>query len=212
MTGTFAASAAAPPASDSRPVEPAGDGPRGGDPLLAGLRTRDPVAERAFYERHVDRVFRLGVRMTGREDLAAECTQDTFVRAFERIDAFRGDSSLGTWLHAIAVSVVLNALRREKRVAQRHAPLEAIDDGGASPHVAVPREAEPDLKVRLRAAIDALAPGYRAVFLMHDVEGYTHEEIGVALGVASGTSKTQLFHARRKLRDALAPFMRTEAV
>lgn len=175
------------------------------DELLAGLRARDAASERVFYERHVDRVYRLCARMTGREDLARECTQDVFVRAFERIDAFRGESALSTWLHAIAVSVVLNTLRRQKRVDSRHADVELLDS-----HHAVVAEAEPDLKVRLRVAIDALPPGYRTVFLMHDVEGFTHEEIGVALGVAAGTSKTQLFHARRKLREALAPFARTE--
>ncbi len=184
---------------------PVGRAPLDPDPLLAGLRARDAASERAFYERHVDRVYRLCARMTGRDDLAKECTQDVFVRAFERIDAFRGESALGTWLHAIAVSVVLNTLRRHKRVESRHADLDA-----AATHHAAVVEAEPDLKVRLREAIDALPTGYRTVFLMHDVEGFTHEEIGVALGVAAGTSKTQLFHARRKLREALAPFARTE--
>ncbi len=191
MTGSPAISAAPPPVHT--------------DPMLAGLRARDAACERAFYERHVDRVYRLCVRMTGRDDLAQECTQDAFVRAFDRIDAFRGDSALGTWLHAIAVSVVLNALRREKRAASRYAPIEVLDA-----HRTTTPAVEPDLKDRLRGAIDALPPGYRTVFLMHDVEGFTHEEIGTALGVASGTSKTQLFHARRKLRDALAPFVRSE--
>lgn len=191
MTGLPAVTVAPPSASD--------------DPLLQGLRARDPASERAFYERHVDRLFRLCVRMTGRDDLAQECTQDAFVRAFDGIEAFRGDCALGTWLHAIAVKVALNVLRREKRAASRYAPVEVLE----THHVTTP-VAEPDLKDRLRGAIDALPPGYRTVFLMHDVEGFTHEEIGVALGVATGTSKTQLFHARRKLRDALAPFVRTE--
>jgi len=175
------------------------------DALVSGLRARDAAAERAFYERHVDRVFRLCLRMTGREDLAQECTQDAFVRAFERIDAFRGDAAIGTWLHAIAVSVVLNRLRREKRADARHAELELVDQQHTTPNTA-----EPDLKDRMRAAINALPPGYRTVFVMHDIEGFTHEEIGLALGVAAGTSKTQLFHARRKLRHALAPFVRPE--
>lgn len=177
------------------------------DSLLAGLRSRDPGAERAFYEQHVERVYRLCARMTGRDDLAQECTQDTFVRAFDRIAAFRGDSALSTWVHAIAVSIVLNALRREKRSADRHAELEVADQMASTP-----QDAEPDLKVQMRRAIAALPPGYRAVFVMHDVEGFTHEEIGNALGVAAGTSKTQLFHARRKLRAALAPFVGTEVV
>lgn len=198
---------ASPPGAMTLPLatSPISDYPA--DALVPGLRARDAASERAFYERHVDRVFRLCMRMTGRDDLAQECTQDAFVRAFERIDAFRGDAAIGTWLHAIAVSVVLNRLRREKRADARHADLAVVDQ-----QVAMPTAAEPDLKDRLRAAIDALPPGYRTVFLMHDVEGFTHDEIGVALGVAAGTSKTQLFHARRKLRDALAPFVRTEMV
>lgn len=182
-------------------------GPANAEEMLAGLRSRDPGAERTFYEQHVERVYRLCARMTGRDDLAQECTQDTFVRAFDRIAAFRGDASLSTWLHAIAVSIVLNSLRREKRSAARHAEIEVADQMATTP-----RDAEPDLKVRMRSAIAALPPGYRAVFVMHDIEGFTHEEIGTALGVAAGTSKTQLFHARRKLREALAPFVGTEAV
>lgn len=177
------------------------------DTLLAALRRREPEAERSFYDGHVDRVFRLCSRMTGRDDLAQECTQDTFVRAFDRLESFRGDAALSTWLHAIAVSVVLNTLRREKRSTDRHVTLDALDH-----HQATAPAAEPDLKTRLQHAINALPPGYRTVFLMHDVEGFTHEEIGVALGVATGTSKTQLFQARRKLRVALAPFASAEAV
>lgn len=180
--------------------------PLASDPLVQGLRDRDPSAERAFYERHVERTYRLCLRMTGQADLARECTQDAFVRAFDRIDAFRGDAALSTWLHAITVSVVLNALRRVHREAQRTADLDALDTFASTAPAA-----SPDLASRLREAIAALPLGYRTVFVMHDVEGFTHEEIAHALDVAVGTSKTQLFHARRKLRVALAPFMHPEA-
>ncbi len=196
MSGTLSVPSAPPDASRHASAA---------DPLLAGLRARDPGAERAFYERHVDRTYRLCLRMTGREDLAQECTQDAFVRAFDRIDAFRGDAALSTWLHAITVSVVLNCLRRVQRHERRHAELTVVDA-----HRATSAPAQPDLRQRLEAAIDALPTGYRTVFLMHDVEGFTHEEIATALGVAAGTSKTQLFHARRKLRVALAPFVQQE--
>ena len=139
--------------------------------------------------------------MAGDEELARDFTQETFVRAFDRLAGFRGDAALGTWLHAIGVSVALNGLRKVRRFAAREAPLdEAL-------HVGVPgREAEPDLKERLARAIAALPEGYRTVFLMHDVEGFTHEEIGAALGVATGTSKAQLFRARARLREALRDF------
>ena len=169
--------------------------------LIERVRAGDPAAERALYDAHVDRVYRLAYRFAGEDELAREFTQDAFVRAFDRLHTFRGDSALGTWLHAITVSVALSGLKRRKRVQTRETTLDAASDvtGG-------PRRAEPDLAERMRAAIDALAPGYRAVFLMHDVEGYTHEEIGSALGIEAGTSKAQLSRARAKLRHALADF------
>lgn len=164
------------------------------------------AAEREFYDRFVDRVYRLVHRMTRRDDLAQEWTQDTFIRAFERIGQFRGDAALSTWLHAIAVSITLNGLRGRVRRDQQTTSLEDID---AEP--ARREAAEPDLRDRMRAAIDALPTGYRTVFVMHDVEGYTHEEIGQVLGVAIGTSKAQLSRAREKLRRALAPFASRES-
>jgi RNA polymerase sigma-70 factor (ECF subfamily) len=175
------------------------------DELIAKVQAGDATAEREFYDRHVERVYRLIHRMSGRDDLAQDWTQETFVRAFQRIAQFRGDSSLATWLHAIAVSVTLNALRTTKRRDARAVDIEAAD--AVHTH---DNRAEPDLKERLQAAIHALPSGYRTVFVMHDVEGFTHEEIGAALGVATGTSKAQLFRAREKLRIALAPFARPE--
>jgi RNA polymerase sigma-70 factor (ECF subfamily) len=173
--------------------------------LIARVQAGDPVAEREFYDRHVDRVYRLILRMAGRADLAQDWTQDTFIRAFDRIGQFRGDSALASWLHTIAVSVTLNGLRTFKRRDAFAAPLdEALESGHW------PVDSEPDLKQRMRAAIEALPSGTRAVFVMHDVEGFTHEEIGAQLGVAVGTSKSQLSRAREKLRVALAPFARKE--
>jgi RNA polymerase sigma-70 factor (ECF subfamily) len=169
--------------------------------LIARVRAGDGVAERELYDAHVDRIYRLAFRLAGDDDLAREFTQDTFVRAFERLDSFRGEAKLSTWLHAIATSVTLNGLRKVKRFQRRETDL---DDAAA--HATGGRSAEPDLKRRLALAIDNLAEGYRTVFLMHDVEGYTHEEIGAALGVETGTSKAQLSRARAKLRDALADF------
>ncbi len=169
--------------------------------LVARVRAGDGAAERALYDRHVDRVYRLAYRLAGDDDLAREFTQETFIRAFERLGTFRGDAALATWLHSIATSVALNGLRKVKRFRQRETDL---DD--ATGVVGTQRAAEPDLKRRLTQAIDALPIGYRTVFLMHDVEGYTHQEIGAALGVETGTSKAQLSRARAKLREALADF------
>ncbi len=170
--------------------------------LIANAVAGDATAERALYDAHVDRVYRLAFRLAGSDDLAQDFTQDAFIRAFQRLGEFRGDSSFGTWLHAITVSVSLNGLRKVKRLRTREV---GLDEGLAV--AGGQREAEPDLKVRMRQAIDSLPEGYRTVFVMHDVEGFTHEEIATALGVQSGTSKAQLFRARAKLRVLLAPFV-----
>jgi RNA polymerase sigma-70 factor (ECF subfamily) len=161
----------------------------------------DPTAERELYDTHVDRVYRLAYRMTGDADQAAEYTQDTFVRVFERLAEFRGEAALSTWITSIALSIVYNGLRKIKRFRERETDL---DD--ATPMAAPARSADPDLKVKLAKAIQSLPEGYRTVFTMHDVEGYTHEEIAAALGVQEGTSKAQLSRARAKLRTMLAEF------
>jgi RNA polymerase sigma-70 factor (ECF subfamily) len=166
--------------------------------LLTRAQAGDPVAERALYDTHVDRVYRLAFRLAGDADLAREFTQDAFVRAFERLGTFRGDSALSTWLHAITVSVALNGLRKVRRLRREVQLEEAESLGGDKPH------SDPVLRRRLEEAIDQLPTGYRTVFLMHDLEGFTHEEIGVALGIEAGTSKAQLFRARARLRERLA--------
>lgn len=169
--------------------------------LIAGVRAGEPQAERQLYDQHVDRVYRLAYRMAGDEELARDFTQDAFIRAFEKIDQFRGEAALATWLRSIAVSVILNGLRKVKRFRQREVGLDAAGAQGGNP-----RRAEPDLKEKLRGAIDALPDNYRMVFVMHDVEGYTHQEISEALGMQLGTSKAQLSRARAKLRESLAEF------
>ena len=168
--------------------------------LIQRLKDGDHSAARSLYDLHVDRVFRLCHRFAGEYDLAQDFTQETFVRAFSKIGTFRGESAFGTWISAIApTSVSLNELRRIKRFRTREAPL---DDQlmGASPSTRV----EPDLRADLHSAIDALPEGYRTVFLLHDLEGYTHEQIGEILGIKAGTSKSQLFRARSRLREMLA--------
>lgn len=169
--------------------------------LIDRVRAGDAVAERALYDAHVDRVYRLAYRLAGDDDLARDFTQETFIRAFDRIGDFRGEAALSTWLHAVATSVIFNGLRKLKRFRQRETGLEAAETIG---HEAV--VADPDLKEKLARAVDDLPVKYRMVFVMHDVEGYTHQEIGAALRMPPGTSKAQLFRARAKLRAALAEF------
>ncbi|HVX87297.1 MAG TPA: RNA polymerase sigma factor [Gemmatimonadales bacterium] len=168
--------------------------------LIDGVLSGDPQAERLFYDRHVDRVWRLAYRFAGDGDLAQDIVQETFVRAFGKLETFRGESTLSTWVTAVATSTALSTLRKVKRF-RGHV---ALEDAEQLPQPG--RRSEPDLKRRMDEAIAALPEGYRTVFLMHDVEGYTHEEIGAALGVQAGTSKAQLFRARGRLREALADF------
>lgn len=169
--------------------------------LIRRILAGDALAEREFYDRHVERVYRLAYRMTGDDALAQDCTQETFLRAFDRLAGFRGDARLSTWLHAIAVSVVLNGLRKVRRLREREADLDAAEVASQGPD-----PVEPHLRERLREAIDGLPEHYRIVFVMYALEGYTHEEIGAALEVPTGTSKARLSRARARLREALAEF------
>ncbi|MEO7985114.1 MAG: sigma-70 family RNA polymerase sigma factor [Gemmatimonadales bacterium] len=171
--------------------------------LIGRVLAGDPSAERAMYDAHVDRVFRLAYRMSGDLDRTQDYVQETFIRAFQRLGDFRGEAALSTWLCSIAISITLNGLRKIRRANEREVAMDDAPQLGA-----LSREAEPDLKERLTRAIDDLPDGYRTVFVMHEVEGYTHEEIAETLGVHSGTSKAQLFRARAKLREALADFAR----
>ena len=171
--------------------------------LIGRVLAGDPRAERALYDAHVDRVYRLVYRMVADPHRAQDYTQEAFIRAFRRLGDFRGESALSTWICSIAISVTLNGIRSLKRAREREVGLDEAPTLGVRPV-----EAEPDLKTRMTQAIDRLPDGYRTVFVMHDVEGYTHQEIAETLGVQPGTSKAQLFRARARLREALADFAR----
>ena len=169
--------------------------------LIARVVAGDRLAARELYDAHVQRVFRLAFRLTGEAELARELTQETFVRAFAQLERFRGESALSTWLHRVTISVVSNAMRKVKRFRTRETDL---DEAGLM--ATESRTADPDLREKLHRAIDDLPEIYRTTFVMHDVEGYTHEEIANALGVAEGTCKSRLSVARAQLREKLAPF------
>ncbi len=172
--------------------------------LIARAANGDSRAARELYDAHALRVHRIAFRMCGDTELANDLTQDTFIRVFRQLGQFRGESAFGTWVHRVAVSVVLNARVRVKRhqqeVALDDTPLYATDD----PLLRI----DPDLRDRMHAAIDALPDGLRLALLMHAFEGYTHAEIGAALGIAEGTSKTRVFDARNQVRAALADFVK----
>ncbi len=162
----------------------------------------DPRAQRLLWEQHAPHVDAVVRRLVGGDlDLAADVAQEVWVQIFRALPGYRGDAQFGTWAHRIAVNRTLNALRRTRRLAKIETEIE--DDVAA-----VEPEAERMLlRQTLEAATAQLAPGARAVFVLHDVEGYTHEEIATELGITSGGSKSQLFKARAKLRRLLAPLV-----
>lgn len=161
----------------------------------------DRRAFERIYRSHVDRVFSVCVRMVGDRARAEELTQDVFVRAWEKLSTFRGDSQFSTWLHRLAVNVVLNEQEAEGRRRARHD--DGIEDMDTISHGDVRALPVPGLSLDLERAIAALPPGARKVFVLHDVEGYTHEEIGEMLGVTAGGCKAQLHRARMLLRRML---------
>lgn len=149
---------------------------------------------------HVDAIVR---RLTGGDpDLAQDVAQEVWIQIFRALESWRGDSKFSTWLHRVAVNRSLNALRRTRRIAAIESPIE--DDSATVPHDEGERTM---LAASIEKAAQQLAPGARTVFYLHDVEGYTHEEIAMELGITAGGSKSQLFKARAKLRKLLAPLI-----
>ena len=156
------------------------------------------TAVRALYERYSPRVFAVVRRIAGDDDLAKDYAQEAWIRAIRALPTFRGDARFSTWLHRIAVNSALQALRKADTRLKREAPM---------PEAIATEEREGDALHGdlLERAMDQLPDGMRQVLILHDVEGYTHEEIGEALGVSAGTSKSQLFKARAKMREILRP-------
>jgi len=161
------------------------------------LARGDEAAFRELYRRHNPRLYQFVLRLVaGGEADAEDVVQDTWIRAVERLDGFRWESAFSTWLTGIALNTARAMLRRRGR-------WEVPADGDTpEPWCAPPHEAE---RMDLERAIALLPAGYRAVLVLHDVEGFTHEEIGGQLGIAPGTSKSQLSHARRAMRRMLGP-------
>lgn len=176
----------------SRPVSEADDVAR----AVAG----DTAAFERLYRTHVPRILALTRRMAGPER-ADELTQDVFVRAWQKLALFRGESSLATWLHRLAVNVVIEQFRALGTARDRFLP----DGDDVLTRVAAPADSARrwQSSMDLESAIGRLPDGARTVFVLHDVEGYRHEEIGALLGVSVGTSKSQLHRARMSLRAHL---------
>ena len=175
------------------------------DPDLIRLAVNgDEPAMRQLWLRHAPHVDAVVKRLAGDPDLAADIAQEVWIQIFRALPAFRGDAQFGTWAHRIAVNRTLNALRRTRRLARIEMDIDEetlsveADDGTRS-----------FVLQSIEEAASKLAPGARTVFILHDVEGYTHEEIAAELGITSGGSKSQLFKARARLRRLLAHLVDT---
>jgi len=167
--------------------------------LIHRAQQGDRAAFETLYHAHVGRVYALCLRLTADRALAEERTQDAFVRAWERLATFRGESAFSSWLYRLTVNEVLLGRRAERR---REARIVTTDDPAALERPGA-ASGGAGTGLDLERAVAALPPGAREVFVLHDVEGYRHEEIAQLTGVAVGTSKAQLFRARRLLREAL---------
>ena len=167
--------------------------------LVRQAQQGDLVAFERLYRDNERKVFGLCFRLSSDPALAEELTQEVFVRAWRKLASFRGDSAFSSWLYPLTVNVALSERRSRKR---RDARIVAAEDPASLERA--PRAPAPEAGFDLEKAMAALPPGARAVFVLHDVEGRTHEEIASLLGLAAGTSKAQLHRARRLLREALA--------
>ena len=163
---------------------------------VAAATAGDVRAFERLYRRHVTRVHTLARRMMGPED-ADEATQDVFVRVWEKLDTFRGEAKFGTWLHRVAINLMLGKRKKRGRRRERFVEAEGALETLSS------RPVRPETRIDFESAIEYLPDGAREVFVLHDVEGYKHREIARELGISPGTSKSQLHRARMMLREHL---------
>jgi RNA polymerase sigma-70 factor, ECF subfamily len=169
--------------------------------LIARAVAGDELAMRALWAEHAPRVDAVVRRLVHDADEAADIAQEVWIQIFRALPRFRFDAQFSTWAHRIAVNRTLNALRRARR-------LMGMSEQLTEDTAMVENDVEqPFVRETITQALDRLPRGARTVFVLHDVEGYTHEEIATQLGITSGGSKSQLFKARARLRRLLAPLM-----
>ncbi len=182
-------------------VKAPGSSSRPDQTRLAALAARGDVsAFEELYRLNVGRVYALCLRMSGDPSLSEELVQETFVRAWRKLGSFRGASAFSTWLHRVTVNVVLGHRRSaDRRGVHLSGQVEDEAPDRLAPAV------HPGQTIDLERAISGLPEGARTVFILHDIEGFHHEEISGLAGIAVGTSKAQLHRARKLLRKALLP-------
>lgn len=175
---------------------------RTADVELAGrIKSGEAAAFEALYRQHASRLYNLASRMAGGASEAEDLLQDIFLLAYRKVGSYRGESSLGTWLYRLAMNHCLDVLRnRQTRMGQ---VTDSIDEPDAAPVAAPGPTLSAVSRIDLERAIEALPPACRAAFLLHDVEGFGHQEVADILGVSEGTSKSQVHKARLRIRAHL---------
>jgi RNA polymerase sigma-70 factor (ECF subfamily) len=166
--------------------------------LVARCQAGDTEAFEGLYRRHAARVYALTCRMAGSPDEGEDLLQEIFLQAYRKLGSFKGDATLGTWLYRLAINHCLDFVR--SRQGKNRKLTDALDDGVIEP--AVPPDV-PVTRIDLERAVQSLPDGCREAFVLHDVEGFDHKEVGRMLGIAEGTSKSQVFKARMRLREQL---------
>lgn len=166
--------------------------------LIAACKANDRFAQQLLYKRYANAMFTISYRITKDRDLASDVLQEAFVRVFNHIHSFRGEASLGAWIRTIVVRSALGILKKEKK--DLSFDLNEVEESNTR----FTLSSDTDY---LEKAILSLPSGYRTVFLLIEVEGYTHQDVADLLGVSVGTSKSQLFYAKRKLRELLKPII-----
>jgi RNA polymerase sigma-70 factor (ECF subfamily) len=185
------------PRTSADPIAPAAT--TGGiDDVVRRAQQGDLDAFESLYRAHAPAILALCRRMVGDERDARDLVQDAFVRAWQRLPTFQGQSALGTWLHRLAVNVVLEQLRTAKRETLRF-----IDDSDDDTLPARSSEGQLNASMDLEHALSRLPAGARSVFVLHDIHGYSHDEIAQMTGIAPGTARAQLWRARRALMRLL---------
>ena len=171
--------------------------------LVARVRAGDFDAFEALYREHAARLYTLACRMAGSPEDGEDLLQEIFLQAYRKLGSFKGDSSIGTWLYRLAVNQCLDVLRgRQSKMARVTDSLD--DEGAAEPAAVAPVVPTAVSRLDLDRAIAKLPQGCRAAFILHDVEGFEHNEVAKLLGVSEGTSKSQVHKARLRLRGLLS--------
>jgi RNA polymerase sigma-70 factor, ECF subfamily len=173
--------------------------------LIERAKQGDAQAFQALYDKHRRRVYSLCLRMTANTAEAEDLTQEAFLQLYRKIGTFRGESAFSTWLHRLSVNVVLMQLRKKSLpVVSLEETTQGEDDTPKKDFGAEDLALAGSIdRLQLQKAVDDLPPGYRTIFVLHDVEGYEHNEIATIVGCSIGNSKSQLHKARMKLRDLL---------